>query len=226
MKRIILSILGILFAFVLLTTFLISKKINDFANSKNLPIRTISLMDYHYSSLSQYTNIDLMYWGFETPIYKVKEYNPYNDYWVVDDEQSIVVDLEAYWGDGEIKVKDILKIPSNFHSDKISKVSLSTSFKEKIVYLDLTLEEVLELEKMVFSSDDEFPTAYEDNSNETTGETWFVRFHIKDIESLYYYDYGLVKSTNGNYYTGSGIVIPDSIASKIDEAFQNANVEF
>ena len=214
---------GIIF---LLITHFKANVIKEFANNKNLPTQTIKLMDYNYSSLSQYTNIDLMYWGFETPIYKVKEYNPYNDYWIVDDEQSIVVDLEAYWGNGEIKVKDISRIPSNFNSDKISKVSLSTLFKEKIVYLDLTLDEISELEKIVFPGVEDFPKSDSYDSNDIVSEKWFVRFHIKDIESLYYYDYGLVKSRDGNYYTVSGIIISDSIAAKIDEAFQNANVKF
>lgn len=202
----------------------------------NLPTETINTENkiLSYDSLYENTQIDKIAWEIDTPIYKVQEYNCFNDYWVINKEQSVIADLYACVGspEGTIYIDDKSKIPYTYHSDKLSEVSLYNDYSEKKVYVGLSKKEVLDLERLVFCEDFERldTTDFYLNSN-NLWEKWKIRFHIEGLEGLYYSDGDLVKAKNGDYYISRGYAyvygkVPKEIGNKIDEAFEKADMDF
>lgn len=189
-----------------------------------------------------YTNIDWHHLGIVKPIYKVKEHNLFDDYYILDKSQSVVVDLTcAMHGLGKIYVDDIRKLPANYHSDKLSKVVLANYDTDFSLELNLTSDEVLELEKIAFLNNNDIQEDLEFGKLVMSGENepyyWCLQFHIKDLEGLYYYPwYDLYKSIDGKYYIGDWwygaeeghmhIEIPEHLAKKIDKTFENAGISF
>ena len=189
-----------------------------------------------------YTNINWLEIKTTTPLYKVKDYNLFNDYYILDESQSVIVDLGcATHGDGTIYIDDISKLPANYHSDKLSKVVLANHETDLSLELNLTVDEVLELEKLAFPNDNDKQEDLEFGKLIMAGENepydWSIQFHIKDLEGLYYYPWHtFYKSVDGKYYigdwyygTGNGhmyVEIPEHLADKIDKSFEDANIEF
>ena len=222
----------------------------DFAKHYNLPQETVELEKSlaTYTKLEYwsfpidiyfYTDIDWHYLNTTNPIYKVKENNLFEDYYILDESQSVLVDTSrAALGDGGIfYVDDINKLPRYYHSDKLSKVVLFNYGNDLAVTLDLTPEEVLELEKLAFSETENFEVNNLIFSNENKPYLWTMQFHIKDLEGLYYSPWDdLYKSIDGKYYIGQywygsekGYMyaeIPEHIAKKIDKSFEEANIKF
>ena len=246
-------------AIILVITFVIS--ISGFFESKDiaetskvyyLPKEAVklerSLITYteleEYSILNDicwYTNIDWHNWGTTQPIYKVKEYNLFNDYYVLNENQSVILDFTyAIHGSGKIYIDDISKLPKNYHSDKLSKAVIYkySPYDENDweLCLDLTPSEVTEFEKLTTCLDDNEYELYDIEekliSDENFIQKWSIQFHIKDLEGLYYYaDCELYKTTDGKYYVGEGInrvhtEVPEYIAVKIDKAFKDTGVTF
>ncbi len=234
--------------------FFESKNNLKVAKAYELPEETValkkSLLTYteleEYSILNDvcwYTNIDWYDWNTTKPLYKVKEYNLFNDYYILDENQSVVIDLGyAMHGVGKIHIDDINKLPQFYHSDKISKIVLFNYRNELTITPNLTPNEVLELEKLAILNDNDTKEELEIEelvlSNENDACCWMFQFHIKDLEGLYYTsDYSLYKSTNGKYYVGTYKLfsdgdaciyqeIPEYIGVKIDKAFEDAWVKF
>lgn len=210
-----------------------SNYIKKIAYSNELPTDEIQLENKMntYHSLYNNSNIYRIHWGFTEPIHKIKENNPYNDYWIIDENQSAIVDVYACvpTSDGKIYVDDISKIPRNYHSDKVSNVSL---YCGETIYLNLTNDEVLALEKLVFNENIERLNITNFCLNDKNlWQLYEIRFHIKELEGLYYSDGKLAKSIDGNYYITQDYAyayaeIPKEIGEKIDIAFQQANMEF
>lgn len=189
-----------------------------------------------------YTNIDWHHLGIVKPIYKVKEHNLFDDYYILDKSQSVVVDLTcAIHGLGKIYVDDIRKLPADYHSDKLSKVVLTNYDTDFSLELNLTSDEILELEKIAFLNDNDIQEDLEFGKLVMSGENepyyWCLQFHIKDLEGLYYYPwYDLYKSIDGKYYIGDWwygaeeghmyLEIPEHLAKKIDKSFEDAGISF
>lgn len=225
----------------------------DFAKFYGLPEETVELEKslFTYTKLEEYsifndicyyTNIDWYDLHSTKPIYKVKENNLFKDYYVLDESQSVLVDtfMTSTHGDGgAIYINDTSKLPRNYHSDKISKVVLSNydfSFT-----LNLSSEEILELEKLAISDESNLENPSEIENliafSENDPYFWIFQFHIKDLEGLYYRANNfLFKSVNGKYYIGdwwygakSGYMyteVPEHLAKKIDKSFDDAGITF
>lgn len=234
-KRIRICFCVLLFALFAVTILMSWNSQNGFAKTLDLPTQTERLNSMDYRLLYDYTDIDL--WSFTQPVYKVKEYNPYDAYYILDDSQSVVVDLDACIGisSGKIYVKDPEKVPKTLHSEKICAVSLSEAFSKIHIPLDLTNEEIQVLEKLVFPDDycpplKEQPEFCLDSDNDLPKQR-YVNFHIDGLKGLYYYRLALAKATNGDYYImhsyeGAEAKVPENIALKIDKAFQEQSVQF
>ena len=247
------TVLAVLVLIVSIFGVFESKDNLDLAKHYNLPQETVELEKslFTYTKLEEYnifndicyyTNIDWYDLSTTKPIYKVKENNLFKDYYVLDENHSVLVDTfmtPAHGAGGTIYVDDVSKLPRNYHSDKISKVVLSNydfSFT-----LSLSPEEILELEKMAISngSNLENPSEFEELIvfAENDPYYWIFQFHIKDLDGLYYRANNfLYKSVNGKYYIGDwwygaqhGYMcaeIPEHIAKKIDKSFEEANIKF
>ena len=227
------------------------------AKAYELPEETIalkkSLLTYTkleeysiFNDVCYYTNIDWYSLNADETqlLYKVKEYNLFNDYYILDEGQSVVVDLGyAMHGSGKIFIDDIDKLPQTCHSDKLSKVVLINYRNDGLtVTPDLTPEEVLELEKLAIlndnDTDEELSTEKLVLSKNNKCSFWNFQFHIKDLEGLYYTSkYNMYKSTDGKYYVGTYKLfsngdaciykeIPENIGIKIEIAFKEAGIEF
>ncbi len=229
----------IVFLFILFLIIIAASKVKSnkqIAALCNLPTETINTENkiLGYYSLYKNTQIDKIAWGIDNPIYKVQEYNCFNDYWAVNKEQSVIADLYACVGspEGAIYIDDKYKIPDTYHSDKLSEVSLYNDYSGKTVYVDLSEKEVLDLERLVFGEDFErldTTDFYLDSNN--LWEKWKIRFHIEGLEGLYYSGGDLVKAKNGDYYIASGYAyayaeVPKETGEKIDRAFNKANIDF
>lgn len=193
------------------------------------------VFEYHFSYL--FSNINWYNWNTNEPLYKVKENNLFKDYYVLDESQSIVVDLSRAMyglGSGTIYVDDITKIPNNYNSNKLSKVVFSHYFGEECLEItpELTTDEVTEIEILATQDYDEYIYGIELTSNENGFSYWGMDFYIKDLEGLSYSArWSLSVSTDGNYYivSGSGGIlaeIPEHISVKIDKAFEEAGISF
>lgn len=111
-----------------------------------------------FNDVCYYTNIDWYSLHVDETqlLYKVREYNLFNDYYVLDESQSVVVDLGyAMHGSGKIYIDDINKLPTVCHSDKLSKIVLINYRNGLTVTPNLTSEEVLELEKLAILNDND-----------------------------------------------------------------------
>lgn len=224
----------------------------DLATHYKLPQETVELE----KSLASYTKLE--YWSFPIdiyfytdidwhdlhttkPMYKVKENNLFKDYYVLDENQSVLVDtFRATDGmGGVIYVDDIDKLPHNYHSNKISKVVLSNYDTDFSFTLNLTHGEVLELEKLAIFSDLGEPLEFESliSHSENDPYYWCFEFHIKDLGGLYYDSrFFLFKSVVGKYYIGNWlyggeygkmyIEVPEHLAKKIDKSFEDAGISF
>lgn len=187
-----------------------------------------------------YTDISWLDLDIDKPLYKVKDCNLFNDYYVIDESQSVVVDLAyAMHGAGKIYVDDVSKLPASYHSDKLSKVVIDnydySNDTRLEIFPDLTSSEITELERMacIFYDDYKLFEMEEDLvSTNDRANTWKIKFHIKDLEGLYYYgECDLYKSVSEKYYIGYSkrrmhTEVPKHIAVKIDKAFEDANIEF
>lgn len=191
-----------------------------------------------FNDILYYTNIDWHYWSTSTPIYKVKEYNLFNDYYVLDESQSIVVDLAyAMHGTGKIYIDDISKLPENHHSDKLSKAVFLKYDSESETYIeicpDFTENEVTEISKLSDPHSNE-PLEIDvlTYDNIPNHKVFPIKFYIKDLEGLFYRTDGyLYKVFNGKYYMGwkDDVLfseVPEHLAKKIDKAFEDAGMEF
>lgn len=228
----------------------------DLAKHFGVPQETIELEKslFAYTKLEHwsfpidiyfYTDIDWYDLHTTKPLYKVKENNLFKDYYVLDKSQSVLVDtFKASDGSsggagGIIYVDDINKLPHNYHSDKISKVILSNYNTDFSFQLNLTPDEVLELERLAILDDLGDPLEFEEliSCSENDPYYWHFEFHIKDLEGLYYDSrFYLFKSIDGKYYIGHWlygskygnmyIEIPEHLAKKIDKSFEDAEVKF
>ena len=189
------------------------------------------------NDICYYTNIDWYDLNIDKPLYKVKDYNIFNDYYVIDESQSVVIDLAyATVGAGKIYIDDISKLPKNHHSDKLSKAVFLEYDSESETYIevcpDFTLEEVTEISKLSDPHSNEpldiNVLTYDDVPNHFSVP---IKFCIKDLDGLFYNTDGyLYKVFNGKYYMGwkDGLLfaeIPEHLAKKIDKAFEKANIE-
>lgn len=208
----------------------ISKDLKKVAELKNL---TSDSIDFNfkkgYTSLNYHTSIDMFEWSFvNKPIYKINEHNPFEDYWIIDENKTVIANLYGCIGTSDkkiyIKDEDIDKIPTDYNqTEKISKVSVYSAKGDTLtVDLDLTANEISELEEIAFSVKRE-PLDL-DIDYPSNGEIWYLQFHIKDMEYLYYHTGKvLAKSDTGKYYAVNGYAyayceIPESIGRKIDNA--------
>lgn len=215
----------------------------DFAKFYELPEETVKLE----KSLATYTKLE--YWSFpidiyfytnidwydiETaePLYKVKEYDLFNDYYTLDESQSVLVDtFRARDGiSGVFYVDDINKLPKDYYSDKWSEIVFSQYDKEKDTYIqiypDLTSNEISELSKWVVPPD--YP---DDLKTEEIESIWYINFSIRDLKGITVCpdEIRLCKSIDGKYYIGwwdgsPFAEVPEQIAIKIDKAFEDAGI--
>lgn len=224
----------------------------DLAKHYNLPQETVELE----KSLATYTKLE--YWSFPIdiyfytnidwydlhttkPLYKVKENNLFKDYYVLDENQSVLVDTFTAADSmyGVFYVDDIKKLPFGYHSDKISKVVLSNYDTDLSFALNLTHEEALELEKLAIFDDLGDPLEIEALISYSKNDPyyWCFEFHIKDLEGLYYDSrFNLFKSVDGKYYIGNWLYggkygnmyveVPEHLAKKIDKSFENTGISF
>lgn len=181
-----------------------------------------------------YTDINWHDIGTSKPLYKVKDYNLFNDYYVLDESQSVIVDLGyATHGDGTIYIDDISKLPRDYYSDKWSEVVFYFYDNDKKATVeicpDLTADEVSELSK--FSVIPAYPDTLE--TEELIKGGWGIQFNIKNLEGMYFCSNksSLSKSIDGKYYISSWdgepfAEVPENIAIKIDKAFKNAGITF
>lgn len=228
-KHIRIVFLALLLVIFIGTILMSLNRQRSFIKSRDLPTQTIKLDNTNYKLLYNYTKIDWIHWRFTSPVYKVKELNPYDAYFVLDESQTVIVDLDACirTSSGKIYVNDTEKIPNDFHSDKICAVTISQ------FTLDLTKEEMQILEKMCCDPDDytlleEQPDFY---LEEGWPKLWTPHFYIDGLEGLSYCDLPLAKASNGDYYImdnyrGAIAKVPENIALKIDKAFEENSVEF
>lgn len=239
MKKKHIIILVILAVFVLLTVHSAVSKRKD-AAQHNLPLNRVKLSEISgYSLISENnTYIPYAWWGINKPIARISEFNPYDNYWIINDNQTVITNSDGachYSTAGKIYVKGQDKLPSNFHhSDKISKISVN--FHENEVNgkaleadLDLTPDEIAELEKVVFLQPGEegYKTTNMTFPDNNQSYPLIVKCYIKDLDGLFYFTRGIRKYTDNKYYAVEGFgnevigEVSDEIGRKIDEAIQN-----
>lgn len=244
--------------FIIIATLLVRNVVNRhiyISQIDGLPTETVQLekniitykrITSKYRQLSEienYTNIESFRWYVTNPLYKIKEYDLLNDYYSLNENQTVIANADMFDSIyGTLYIDDISKIPKNYHSDKLSKVVLFNSFNDTTITLDLSVNEVLELEKFAILYDNETKKELQIEELVLTNNNniccWKFQFHIKDLEGLYYTsNYNLYKSTIGKYYIGTYELfndgnaciyqeIPEYIGIKIDKAFENAEIHF
>lgn len=237
MKKSIIKTMSICIIFTIFTIcicffafcFLQVREQKSWANHRNFPEDEIKLSQNLYS----YTNLkniesDIHCWGVMKPTAKVKDYNPFNDYWIIGSQEIVVDTFTAAFGGNEIWILNINKVPFQNYSDKICQVSLSPHNSRDNVYyfLNLSNEEISDLEHIMFL--DNYNISLDEIDFERTfddSHEWTVNFHIKDMNGLYYSaDYALCGSEDGNYYVAYGETIiaeiPQTIKIHIDKALK------
>lgn len=228
----------------------------EYAKHFELPEETIelekSLLTYtklEYGSfpidIYSYTNINWYHIHTTKPLYKAKENNLFKDYYVLNESQSVLVDTikaneDSFSGAGGIiYVDDAEKLPNSYHSDKISKIKLANYNTNFSFQLNLTPDDILELERLAIPDDLGDTLEYKEliSHSENNPYYWCFEFHIKDLEGLYYdSSFDLFKSIDGKYYIGEWLYggkyghmyteIPEHIAKKIDKSFENSGIKF
>lgn len=217
----------------------------DLAKYYELPEETVELE----KNLITYTKLE--YWSFPidiyfytninwheikttTPLYKVKDYNLFNDYYILDESQSVIVDLGyATHGDGTIYINDISKLPKDYYSDKWTEIIFSAYDKENDTNIeicpDLTSDEIWELSKWVIPPD--YPDTLE--TEDLINGSWGICFSTKDLQGMSFCPNKIFlhKSIDGKYYIGFWdgspfVEVSEQIAVKINKAFEDAGIEF
>lgn len=219
---------GIIVLSIILIAFITFLDKQNVAQVRGFPARKITLETplYDYSEISSSeTKITRYEWGVMSPTYKVQEYNLFEDYWTFEDE-NVVVDTDFLIeniNNSNIFIKGIPSevIPLDYISDRVSSVSLlSTSHQsdERIVFLDLTTQEIQILQEIAFAEE----TTAKTPKSLDKEKRWVLRFHVKGMENLYYYATDrLCCTAEGKWYfmaTAEDVrcAVPIEISEKIE----------